>query len=69
MRTGRLRDFRLADQPHVYFAAVIDGASDELDADLFAGDLLFSTDSSSSADGGGETLPWSTMAFASIDFP
>ena len=37
--------------------------------DLLVGDLLFSTDSSSSADDGGDTSPWSTIAFALTSFP
>ena len=37
--------------------------------DLLAGDLAFSTDSSSSADDGGETSPWRTIAFALTSFP
>ena len=38
-------------------------------ADLLEGDLLFSIDSSSSADNGGDTSPPSTIAFASTAFP
>jgi len=38
-------------------------------ADLLEGDLAFSTDSSSSADAGGETAPSSTIAFALTSFP
>jgi hypothetical protein len=41
----------------------------DLPADLLVGDLLFSIDSSSSADDGGGTSPWSTIAFASTAFP
>lgn len=41
----------------------------ELSADLFWGALLFSTESSSSEDSGGETSPWSTIAFAFASFP
>jgi hypothetical protein len=41
----------------------------ELTADLLVGDLLFSTDSNSSADDGGDTSPWSTIAFALTSFP
>jgi hypothetical protein len=37
--------------------------------DRLVGDLLFSTDSSSSADDGGETSPWRTIAFALTSFP
>jgi hypothetical protein len=41
----------------------------DLPADKLLGDLLFSVDSSSSADDGGETSPWRTIAFASMGFP
>jgi hypothetical protein len=37
--------------------------------DLLVGDLAFSTESSSSAEGGGETSPSRTIAFALTSFP
>jgi hypothetical protein len=41
----------------------------DLPDDLLLGALLFSIESSSSADVGGATSPWSTIAFASMGLP